>query len=196
MIKNLIKIARLVSSDDSGNFTRGVASYGGKEVPLMDMIPYGLIHRPPPNSLCVIFSQNAQESSSLALISDPKRRTLKNLVEGEVALNNQTSGDYIYLKDGNEIEAKTNTVTILTGETTVTIVDGQVTIDAANTIMNGNLQVNGTIDATGNINTEADMNADGEVTADAAGSGVTLTGHTTSGVTTGAGTSGPPTPGT
>lgn len=175
MIKNLIKIARLVSTDDSGNFSRGVASYMGKEVPVLDLIPYGLIHRPPPNSLCVILSQNAQESSALALISDPKRRTLRNLIEGEVALNNQTSGDYIYLKDGNTIEAKTNTVTILTGGTTVTIVDGQVTIDTGNLEVNGNLQVNGTITNTSTIDSGGDITSGADVITNA---GISLDDHT------------------
>lgn len=202
-IKNIVKVARLVSYDDSGNFSRGVASYMGKEVPLMDMKSYGHASRPPANSMCLVFAQNGQESNAIAIIDDPKRRTLKGLKEGESGLYNQLTGDYIYLKEDSNVEIKTAKVTLLVGDTTVTIEDGQVTIDAADTTMNGNLQVNGTINATDDINTEADMNADGEVTADAGGAGVTLTGHVHLGTGTLANSGGPvggstaaPTPGT
>jgi len=156
-VKSLIKVARLVSSDDSGNYSRGVASYMGVTTPVLDFVPYGLLHRPPANSMCLVLSQNGQESNAIAIISDPKRRTIKDLLEGECALNNQTSGDYVYLKDGNEIEIKTSKVTILTGATTVTIEDGQVTIDGADATLNGSLQVNGDIGVTGTITGDTDV---------------------------------------
>ncbi len=205
MIKNLIKIARLVSTDDSGNFSRGVASYMGKEVPILDMKPYGLLHRPPANSLCLIFSQNAQESSAIALIDDPKRRTLKNLIEGEVALNNQTTGDYIYLKDGNAIDLVTKTFTATTEDTTATMTNGQIefdiggAVDTTATMTNGQivLDVNGTkvtivdgavtIDAAlttmnGNLQVNGTIDATGDITSDTqviqGGAPVALSTHT------------------
>lgn len=158
-IKNIVKVARLVSSDDSGNYQRGTASYMGKEVPIMLMKQYGVVSKPPANSMCLLFAQNGQESNGIAIVDDPKRRTLKDLKDGEAALYNQLTGDYVYMKEGGEVEIKTPKVSIIVGTTTVTIEEGQVTIDAADTTMNGNLQVNGTITGTV-IETDAGINLD------------------------------------
>lgn len=181
-IKNIVKVGRLVSSDDTGNFQRGVVSYMGKRVPFMLMKQYGLVSRPPDNSMCLLFAQNGQESNAIGIVDDPKRRTLKGLRYGEAALYNQLTGSYVYAKEGGEVVIKASKVSILVGSTTVTIEDGTVTIDAAETTITGNLQVNGNI------------SADGEITADAAGSGVTATGHEHP--TAATGPPSPPTPGT
>jgi hypothetical protein len=70
--------------------------------------------------------------------------------------------------DDTRIKMTTPQLEIVTGGTTVTVVDGDVTIDAANTTMNGNLQVNGDIDATGTITGDTEV----------VGGGISLSTHT------------------
>lgn len=58
--------------------------------------PYGLMSKPPADSLALIWSQQAQESNGIGMADDPRNRTLKNLASGEVALGNYSTGHYIY----------------------------------------------------------------------------------------------------
>lgn len=189
-LKGIVKIARMVGSDDSGNFRTADLQYLGRTTKGQLFSPYGLIVNPPANSMAVVLAQNAQESNLIALVDDPINRTIKNLKPGEVALSNYVAGQYVYFKENGDAEVKADKVVILVGGTTVTIENGQITVDGADTTLNGNLQVNGNIMSTGNVD------ADGEVTADASGTGVTLTGHTHANGGLPSMDSAPPTPGT
>jgi phage gp45-like len=137
------------------------------------MSPYGLIHRPPDNSLALIMAQNGQTSNPIAIVDDPNNRTLKELAVGEVALSNYNTGTYLYMKEDNTAELVTDTLTIKTGGTTVTITDGQVTIDATNTTLTGNLQVDGTINSNVSV-TAPQVTGTTDVTAGS----IKLKGHT------------------
>jgi len=182
IIKGIVKVARMVSSDDSGDFQQGRFFYMGREVTGNVLKQYGLLSKAPDNSFAVLFSQNGQGSNVLAMVDDPKRRPFRNLAEGEVVLSNYLAEQYLHLKENGDAELSATRVIILVGGTTVTIEDGTMTIDSVDTTLTGNLQVDG------------DITTNGGVTADAAGAGVTLTGHQHPTAATGPPSS--PTPGT
>jgi phage gp45-like len=151
MVKGIIKIARMVGADDSGNYRVGQFQYLGRTTQGLLFSPYGLLVNPPVNSMAVVLSQNGLESNPIALCDDPNNRTLRDLKVGEVALSNYNQGQYLYLKENGDAELKADKAVISIGSTTLTIENGQVTIDGANTVMNGDLQVNGAITATGEV---------------------------------------------
>lgn len=150
-IKCIVKVARMMSVDDSGNYRVGQFQYYGRTTQGLLFSPYGLLVNPPVNSMAVVLSQNGLESNPIALCDDPNNRTLRDLKPGEVALSNYNQGQYLYFRENGDAELKANKAIISIGSTTVTIEDGQVTIDGADSTMNGNLQVNGSITATGEV---------------------------------------------
>lgn len=99
MIKNAFKIAKLLSVDDSGDLRFGVVSMLGKNQKVMVFTPYGLMSKPPANSLALIWSQQGQESNGIGIADDPANRPLKNLSAGEVALGNYSTGNFIYFDE-------------------------------------------------------------------------------------------------
>lgn len=142
-IKNIIKIANLLSVDDSGNLRIGNAQFLGKEQTVNIFSPYGLIHNPPISSLGVLFQVQSHENNIMSIWDDPKNRTLKNLSSCEVAVSNYNTGDYVYFKTGNVIEIVG--VTINANATTTNITsDVNITGDM---VITGNLNVTGTITA-------------------------------------------------
>ena len=99
MLKNAFKIARLLSCDDSADLRFASVSFLGKTQKIMLFTPYGLMSKPPADSLALIWSQQAQESNGIGMADDPRNRTLKNLASGEVALGNYSTGHYIYFDE-------------------------------------------------------------------------------------------------
>ena len=146
-----INVGTFKGADDSGPFTRGVCSFlGFKETPCLVVKSYGLLQSPPDDSMAVTLYQGGRESSILAIGDDPNNRPLKNLESGEVALANYKTTDHVYLKANGSIEIKS-------GGATITVTDGQVTIDGADLTLNGNLQVDGDVTATGTVTGETDV---------------------------------------
>jgi len=131
MIKNLFKVARLLSTDDSGDFRVYNVSFMGKEQKILGFTPYGLMHHPPEDSMVCVGNQLAQASNGIGVADDPANRIFKNLAEGEVALGNYVTGDYIYFDEDNNIKiqnAKTNANVNLGS-------DGSIQIENSNTII-------------------------------------------------------------
>lgn len=145
-----IHVATLLSSDDSGRYTRGVCSYTGLTTPCVIISPYGLLYNPPPNSMGVTLPQGGRESGIMLMVDDPNNRPLKNLLPGEVAIANYGTSDFVHIKNDNSIE-------INSGGTTIVVANGQVTINAATTTINGDVQVNGDITATGTVTGETEV---------------------------------------
>lgn len=99
---NLIKIGKVVSVDDSSDLRQGIISFLGKQQKVCIFTPYGIMHNPPKNSLSTLFCVQGQESNMFSFSDDPKNRPLKNLKEGEFAIGNYKTGDYIYFdEEGN-----------------------------------------------------------------------------------------------
>ena len=144
LIKNMIKVARVLSVDDSGDYRSGQFAYLGRQVQGLVFSPYGLLHHPPNNSMAVVLAQNAQGSNALGIVDDPVNRPLKNLAEGEVALANYLTESNIHLQSGGNI-------VLTVGSTTITIADGTVTINGAVLQVNDNINSSDTITATNEV---------------------------------------------
>lgn len=99
LIKNAFKIAKLLTVDDSQDLRFATVSMFGKDQRVMLFTPYGLLHNPPASSMALIWSQNGQESNGIGMADDPRNRPLKGLAEGEVALSNYITGNYIYFDE-------------------------------------------------------------------------------------------------
>lgn len=104
-IKNLFKVVKILSTDDSGDFQYGQVSYLGKDHKVLIFYPYGLVGKPPANSMGILWSQQGQESNGIGIAGDPKTRPLKDLKDGESALVNHVTGDYVYLKENGDLHA-------------------------------------------------------------------------------------------
>jgi len=117
MLKNIFKVAKLLSVDDSGDFQFATVSFSGKQQKVLMLKPYGLMSNPPVSSMVGLWSQQGQESNGIGIADDPKNRTLKDLEPGEVGLSNFSTGDYIFFdKDGNmSLIVSTNKTETITG---------------------------------------------------------------------------------
>jgi phage gp45-like len=96
LIKNLFKIAKLLSVDDSGDYQFMTVKTLGKTQKVMSFKPYGLMSNPPVDSIVSLLSQQGQESNGIGTADDPKNRPIKNMKTGEVAVGNYITGDYLY----------------------------------------------------------------------------------------------------
>jgi len=101
----MIKLGKLLSVDDSGDYTFCSVSVLGKEQKALLFNPYGIMSNPPKPSMGVLFSQQGQESNQIAMFDDPKNRPLKNLADGEVAIGNYITGDYAYFDENGDLFA-------------------------------------------------------------------------------------------
>jgi phage gp45-like len=95
LIKNLFKIAKLLSVDDSGDYQFMTVTTLGKTQKVRSWKPYGLMSSPPADSQVALFSQQAQESNGIGMADDPKNRLIKDMAEGEVAVGNYLTSSYI-----------------------------------------------------------------------------------------------------
>lgn len=98
-IKNLFKVAKLLSVNDTGALRFATVSMLGKTQKMLLFTPYGLMSNPPPNSMAILWAQQAQESNLIGLADDPANRVLKNLAPGEVALGNYWTGNFIHFDE-------------------------------------------------------------------------------------------------
>lgn len=103
-LKNLFKIARLLSTDDSGNLRFGRITCLGKEQKILLFTPYGVMSHPPAGSMVAVLNQLGQESNGVGAADDPKNRIFKNLAEGEIAIGNYVTGAYVIFKSDDSIE--------------------------------------------------------------------------------------------
>lgn len=117
LIKNLFKIAKLLSVDDSGGLRFGTVSMLGKTQKVMIFSPYGLMHNPPTSSLSLVWSQQGQESNGIAMADDPNNRTLKDLKSGEVAIGNYITGHYIHFDESGTCHLLTDNLNIIVNHT-------------------------------------------------------------------------------
>ena len=57
-IRNLIKLGKIVSVDDSDDFTIYNSSFLGKNQNVKALIPYGIMCNPPANNIGLVFANN------------------------------------------------------------------------------------------------------------------------------------------
>ena len=123
-IKNLFKVAKLLSVDDSGDLRFYTVSMLGKQQKVLGFTPYGLMTKPPDSSMVLLWSQQGQESNGIGIADDPKNRILKDLKKGEVALGNYTTTDYLYFDENGNLNVKvSNNLNINVGNN-VNIISG------------------------------------------------------------------------
>jgi phage gp45-like len=140
LIKNLFKIAKLLSVDDSGDYQFMTVTTLGKTQKVLSFKPYGLMSSPPVDSVVGLWSQQGQESNGIGIADDPKNRIVKNMVEGEVALGNYITASHVkFDEDGNSLVAASNDA-ILFGfrEVALLAVAEKVSITGPTIEMNGN----------------------------------------------------------
>jgi phage gp45-like len=150
LLKNLFKVAKLLSVDDSGDFQFARVSFLGKEQKVLMLKPYGLLSNPPVPSMVALWNQQGQESNGIGIADDPKNRTLKDLVSGEVGLSNFTTGDHLLFDaDGNFIQVVTtnefktiggDSFVVITGNREVTV-GGTFGITCPETSTDGHIKV-------------------------------------------------------
>lgn len=151
-IKNMIKVARLLSTIDDGNLRLAKAQYFNKSQIVGAFSPYGIMHNPPVGSLGLLFSVNSQESHTMGIFDDPNNRTLKSLGTGEVAIGNYGTGDYVHFQNGQIIKVRATGNVEMEIDNSLTVVAGSNAVLTAPTVtINGNLTVNGNINSTGTI---------------------------------------------
>ncbi len=122
-IKNIFKVAKVLSIDDSGDFQFASVSFLGKTQKVMMFTPYGLISNPPPDSMCLLWSQQGQESNGIGIPDDPKNRPVKDTLPGEAGVANYETGAYILFVENGDANL---------------VVPGDFIGDAANFELNGN----------------------------------------------------------
>ena len=102
-IKSLFKIARLLSSVNTGKFLQGQFGYMGTNARGQIFIPYGTIGRPPDGSQIALFAQNGNESNAIGFASDPKNRVKPNAAPGEHGIANYVSGSYLFFPNNGDM---------------------------------------------------------------------------------------------
>lgn len=142
--RTLFKIAKLISSDDSGAFQQAIFQYMGSNPRGQVFIPYGVIMNPPVGSQTAVFAQNGNESNAIGFVSDPKNRTLRDLQPGEYGISNYTSGSYAIFLNNGDIEIYSNKDIVVTKATDITVnASGVVTVNAPTVNINGDVTITG-----------------------------------------------------
>lgn len=140
LIRNLIKFARLLSTDDTGGQRFSRVVFHDKDQKVLMFSPYGLMHHPPNDSLVVLFSQQGMESNIVGMADHPKIRTLKGLAQGEVALGNYLTDHYLYFDQNGKATLVTDDLDVLVTDTTLlTTTDLDVQVSDATTIQTKSL---------------------------------------------------------
>jgi len=130
LIKNLFKIAKILSVDDSGDYQFATVSAMGKTQKVLMLKPYGLMSNPPAGSIVGQWSQNGQESNGIGLADDPKNRPIKDMAEGEVGLGNYVTGDYLYFDETGTLNVVASTKVIVTAPTVKVVASVEVRIES------------------------------------------------------------------
>jgi phage gp45-like len=99
----------------------------GKTQKVLSFKPYGLMSSPPVNSIVGLWSQQAQESNGIGIADDPKNRPIKDMAEGEVALGNYVTGDYLYFDEDGVLDIKSTVSTKISAPSRVLITTPDVT---------------------------------------------------------------------
>lgn len=135
-IKSLFKVARLVSSDDTGTYRFGQITYQGQTSKTNLFTPYGFYHNPPDGSLTVSWSQNGQDSNTLSQALGGATR-FSNLPKTGVKIGNPIQGSFVDFDENGNIEINVpsgGSITFTTGGATITIDSGGITVDGGDVV--------------------------------------------------------------
>lgn len=164
MLKNLIKGGKQTKpADDKGGRTKAACNFLGQNRDIKQVSSYGVYSHPPIGSNWIIFSSRANSDDLHGIGNDYKNRP-KNLLEGEVVLQNLLTGAFIKFDAVGNIEVFTDkdiiataaniTASALTNITATAGVDATLTagtniaVNAPNILVNG---ANTTITSSTNV---------------------------------------------
>lgn len=155
--KNQIKIAKVTkNTNDSEIFPEFQITYLKKVSDAAILLPYGLTARPiAGDTLCLVFSIRGNEGNRIAIPLGTTNRK-KGLKDGEVVLENQKIGSYLYLDEAGNLNVNlpkdlieivksvsvtaSGTITVsATGAAALTA--NGLTITSATSVLSGSLQV-------------------------------------------------------
>jgi phage gp45-like len=138
LIKNLFKIAKLLSVDDSGDYQFMNITTLGKTQKVLSFKPYGLMSSPPVDSIVGLWSQQGQESNGIGIADDPKNRLIKDMEEGEVAIGNYLTSSYLkFDADSDVILAAARDATLFGFNEATLLALSKIIISAPTIEMNG-----------------------------------------------------------
>lgn len=146
-VRNLMRngVARAVLNvvDDEGNMQRVQISLLEDEI--IDDVErfqdYGFTSVPEEGAEATVVFVGADRSHPIVVVADDRRVRKKGLKPGEVAVYHK-NGDFIHLKNENEIEVKTKTFSV--NCTTATIAaDTEITLDTPLVTLTGRQQTTG-----------------------------------------------------
>jgi phage gp45-like len=163
----MLKLAKVTKSNGTGKVASEASGQGRAGLTYLQMGQYGIISRPPLNSLTVLLPINGDESNVIGLTDLTDQGQMPSLEEGECAIGAYKSGSYIHFKNDGTIFIKGNIVHI--GDTNQT----------------GNVNIAGTLATTGNMTSSAAV-----ISMTATIGGKVFATHTHNGVTTGSGVTG------
>lgn len=162
-LKKLIKSARVVSSDDSGDYPVIEVTYFGiirRRVLLLS--PYGIWGLVPGGSLATVFNINAAESNQGAVANDYPSRPVKNKKPGEVVVGNSLTAAYILFREDGGMDIRATGSVDLTADGDVNVIAPNVNVTATGeidftapqinlngTVTVGDLDITGDLDVTG-----------------------------------------------
>ena len=128
-IINLIKLAFVSKTNkDDGDFPENQIKYMGKVADCTVIYPYGMGGQVPKGGLMVVFNIQGQEENQAGIPTLPEQR-IKDMKDTETWFGNPVAKSYIHFKADGSVELN------VTGAT--------LTINAAETIFNGNVKVKG-----------------------------------------------------
>lgn len=159
-LKSLIKSARVVSSDDTGEYpVIEVTYFGFFRSRILLMSPYGIWGRAPDGSLATVFNINAVESNQGAVANDYPGRPVKGKAAGEVVVGNSLTKAHILFREdgGMDIRAFGSVDLVADGDVNVTaptinlIATAEINMTAPAINWNGTVTGSGDLDITGTI---------------------------------------------
>ena len=150
-LKSMIKSARVVSSDDTGDYpVIEVTYFGVFRTRILLISSYGIWGRAPDGSLATVFNINAVESNQGAIANDYVGRPVKNKAVGEIVVGNSVTAAHILFCEDGGINIRAFGSVDLTA-------DGDVTVTAPNVNITATGEINMTapvinLSATGDLN--------------------------------------------
>ena len=108
IVKNLIKNGKQKkAANDAGNIQKAQCSFLGQQKDIKQITPYGFYSSSVVGSNWIILSSRANSDDLQGIGNDYKNRP-KNLIEGEVVLQNLLTGAYIKLDSVGNINVITD----------------------------------------------------------------------------------------
>ncbi|MEE9159937.1 MAG: hypothetical protein V3U60_16320 [Gammaproteobacteria bacterium] len=124
-LKSLIKSARVVSSNDAGDYpVIEITYFGVFRTRVLLMSPYGIWGVVPSGSLGTVFNINAVESNQGAIANDYPGRPVRNKSPGEVVIGNSLTQAHIHFREDGGIAIRAFGSVDLTADGAVNVTAG------------------------------------------------------------------------